>query len=190
MSGNWFVAIIPVVAFVVNITAQIGFSRGVDTEGPRLLRSIGAGFAMGLVCCLVLALPDLASDTWPLHAVNLVTYGALGYGYFHFINLGTTARRIRILRELEEAGGVLELSELLACYNAARIVERRLDRLLASGQILERDGRYYVGNPTVLWMARCIRLIERLLIGGQGSLADKDCGRPESTGYACRPAPK
>ena len=45
--------------------------------------------------------------------LNAVIYAALGYCYFHFINLGETARRIRIIRELYDAKTGLSPEEIL-----------------------------------------------------------------------------
>lgn len=96
---------------------------------------------------------------------NLLIYSALGYGYFHFINLGETARRIRILRELYKASEGLAADEILARYNAQQIVTMRISRLLRNGQIVEHAGRYVVGKPLMLFIARSMAWLKRLLIG-------------------------
>ena len=98
-----------------------------------------------------------------------MTYAALGYCYFHFINLGETARRVRLMRELAEAGPAgLGKEELLSRYNARTMVEARFRRLLDNSQVVERNGRYYVGKPAVLWMARLVLLLKKLLLGRAG----------------------
>jgi hypothetical protein len=95
---------------------------------------------------------------------NFLIYAALGYCYFHFINLGETARRIRILRELYEAPDGLPLEGILERYNAKHIVEMRLRRLIHNGQIVERDGRYYIGSPVMLLIARSITLLKVVIL--------------------------
>ena len=45
-----------------------------------------------------------------------MTYGVLSFGYFHFINLGETARRIRIIREIDAAGRPLTREVILDRY--------------------------------------------------------------------------
>ena len=100
-----------------------------------------------------------------LAAANVILYGSLGYGYFHFLNLGETARRIRILREIESAPEGLSHQEILQRYSAAAIVERRLGRLLTTGQIVLRDGRYHVARKEVVRMARLVRLLRLSLLG-------------------------
>jgi hypothetical protein len=88
----------------------------------------------------------------------------LGYCYFHFINLGETARRVRIVRELLEAGGSLTRTELLARYNADEMIRVRFSRMLKNKQVIERNGRYYIGVPLLLWMAEALALMKRIFL--------------------------
>lgn len=158
----------PVIGLAINVLIQIAVARWTRTG---LLKSVYTGFAAGLGAVLVgegivAAGSDVAlREALALLAVNISTYGMLGYCYFHFINLGETARRIRLLRELHEAGGALDLESLLSRYNASQMVEIRLQRLLGTGQIVERDGRYFIGKPLMLWISQAIVLTKRLILG-------------------------
>jgi hypothetical protein len=105
--------------------------------------------------------PELIS----LFIVNLVTFSALGYGYFHFINLGVTARRIRLLIELMESEGGLAYEELLQKYNAREMVDNRLGRLLDSGQVVLTEGKYFIGKPVMLLMAKAMVAMKLLVLG-------------------------
>ena len=152
-------AVSPILALGINCAAQVLICR--KTSG--LLRSVYLGFMAGLAACALLcgftaALPP-----------SLVTTAALGYCYFHFINLGETARRIRIVRELSEAGPAgLSKEELLVRYKAGTILAARFARLMNNSQVLEKEGRYYLGKPTVLYMARALMLMKRILLGRGG----------------------
>lgn len=149
-------ALSPVAGLGVNCAAQILLCR----RSGRLLGSVYRGFAGGAAACALVC--GFTAELLP----SLITYGALGYCYFHFINLGETARRIRIMRELAEAGPEgLSKEELLARYNARAMAEVRLARLLNNMQVIEREGRYYVGKPAVLYMARTMTLMKRILLG-------------------------
>ncbi|CCQ89719.1 membrane hypothetical protein [Nitrospina gracilis 3/211] len=158
----------PVLCLAINVLIQIAVARW---GRWGLLKSVYLGFAAGMGALLGgewviaqgsgLALNEAAA----LLFVNVVTYGMLGYCYFHFINLGETARRIRLLRELHEAGGGLALDELLGRYNASQMVEIRLKRLLGTGQIVERDGRYFIGKPVMLWISQAIVVAKRIVLG-------------------------
>jgi hypothetical protein len=152
-----------------NVLAQVVVFR--LWRVPRLLASVFLGFGLGgfttlglsMVAALHMALSpvDLAGRL----LANLLLYAALGYCYFHFINLGETARRVRLLWELVDAGGALPAPELLRRYNASHIVENRLGRLLRHGQISFCQGRYRIGRPAVLWMARLLDAWKGVLLG-------------------------
>ena len=90
---------------------------------------------------------------------------SLEYCYFNFINLGETARRIRILRELYDSKKGLSMAEILERYNAKNIVEKRLSRLINHGQIIDKNDKYYIGNPIMLLIARIIVTMKLILLG-------------------------
>lgn len=149
-------ALSPVLALGMNCAAQILLCR----RAVPLLRSVYLGFAIGLAACILLC--GFSAELFP----GLITYVALGYCYFHFINLGETARRIRIVRELSEAGPAgLSEEEILARYNTRNILNARFARLENNSQVIEKDGRYYLGKPAVLYMARALLLMKKILLG-------------------------
>ena len=162
-----FAAALPVLGLAGNVLCQI-LSLRVLRCG--LLRSVYVGFALGWAADIILRVSLSPAGATPLglageSAVDSVIYACLGYCYFHFINLGETARRIRIIRELQECPEGLDLSGLLARYNARMIVEARLGRLLRNGQVTLEGNRLRIGRPTVLFMARGLTLLKRLLLG-------------------------
>ncbi len=148
-------ALLPIFGLLVNVLVQVAVSRG----GSSLLRSVFAGFAAGLVPVFY-----LSGFTSRLPA-DILCYGSFGYCYFHFINLGETARRIRLVRELYESPAGLSETELLQRYNSREILAARMARLLGSGQLVSRGGRYFTGKPAVLLMARTIMLLKLVIIG-------------------------
>jgi len=117
-----------------------------------------------LECYVFFSLPISTQNVISGFVTNLLIYAALGYCYFHFINLGETARRIRILRELYEAPEGLSQEEILERYNAKHIVDMRTHRLIHNSQIVERDGRYYIGNPVMFFIARSITMLKFFIL--------------------------
>lgn len=107
---------------------------------------------------------DLHAIIWNCIA-NALTYVFLSYCYFHFINLGETARRIRILRELQESINGLTMEDILARYNSEEIIERRLIRLIESSQVIVKDDHYLIGSPLVLYMAKALIFLKMVLLG-------------------------
>lgn len=151
-------------AFTLNVVTQVACAR---LTCMALLNTIFLGFAGGYVSLVVfqtLLLPLPWDEQLALLTVNTLLYGSLGYGYFHFLNLGETARRIRILREFATAGGALSLAALKQRYNASIILEVRLARLLRKKQLREENGRLFIGLPQVLWMSRCLVLLKRIYL--------------------------
>lgn len=85
--------------------------------------------------------------------------------YFNFINLGETARRIRLLSELYNCRVGLTYPEIIQRYNAKEVLNRRVLRLLNNGQIVYRDGRYFTANPSVLIISQGIFWMKQFLLG-------------------------
>ena len=168
MGTAWLHVAIPVLALAVDVAGQVLVFRLGGCRG--LLRSIFAGFFLGLVC--VVATEAFTwragvgvSDPLGILAASVLIYGALGYGYFHFVNLGQTARRVRILRELLEADHDLSEADILERYNAREIVRLRVGRLLGSGQVVSAERRYTIGRPTMLIFSRLIVALKLLVLG-------------------------
>ncbi|MBF0102470.1 MAG: hypothetical protein HQK77_16320 [Desulfobacterales bacterium] len=160
--------LIPFIAFFVNITIQICFCRFIT--GMGLLKSIYWGFLagvlVGLLSEIILGLYFVAFniDVIIYGLTNGIIYIALSYGYFHFLNLGETARRVRILREMNSVSTGLKLNELLSRYNAESIVHIRMKRLLNTGQVVLEGNRYKIGKPFVLFMANIIVFMKMMIL--------------------------
>lgn len=157
---NYLCVFSPIISFVMNVIFQILIFRYMNTLG--LLKSVFIAFIFG-ICVLTLIeayyITQVFSpliDSVPFVLINIITYSSLGYCYFHFINLGETARRIRILRELYNSKEGLSMEELLEHYNVKEMIKRRIERLLCNGQISMQGGKYYIKGRTMLFMANII----------------------------------
>jgi hypothetical protein len=167
---DWLIVLSPLAGLAVNAVSLVLLYRLRPAFG--LLRSEYAGFSIGALVVLmlngsaILIGPSRGPAAAAGHGLlTLLSYGALGYCHFHFVNLGETARRIRLLRELLDAGGRLSHRDLLARYGAREIVEKRITRLINAGQVVHRNGRYYIGNPLVLRIAQGMVGLKVLLLG-------------------------
>ena len=153
---------------MLNVVVQLGSKRFI-IQG-NLLRSIYVGFSIGFTFLIggeyVLAArdSDFTADSVGYWIANSLLYGALGYGYFHFINLGETGRRVRIMWELSEAPAGYTERELLERYGSGEITRIRLGRLVRSRQIVMENGRYRILSPVVLTMARTMIFLKVLLL--------------------------
>jgi hypothetical protein len=164
----------PLFGLLTNVIVQLSRCRYAKKGG--LLGSVFEGFVSGYAVMLAIegayclsAKPDLVECVGQI-TLSTITYVALGYGYFHFINLGETARRVRILRELWESQDGLSVDELLMRYNASEIFGIRLQRMISNEQIQLRNGRYYIGKPVMLYMAKAIVMMKLILLKRRGEL--------------------
>jgi hypothetical protein len=158
----------PFLSLSINVIVQVLSYRYIYLG---LLKSEYLGFAAGIIAVLMLeffvflVFSSSIKDFIAILFANLIAYSALGYCYFHFINLGETARRIRILREIYDSKDGLSMKEILERYNAKEITEKRINRLLNNKQILYRNERYFIGNPAVLLIAKIIVMMKLIIIG-------------------------
>jgi hypothetical protein len=147
--------IIPLLALLLNISSQMLSFRILN--GLGLLKSEYLGFAVGFLSLFF-------GKAYAYLPVNIIIYLALAYLYFTFVNLGETARRVRILSELNEVREGLTYEELLKCYNAKMILEKRIDRLVKNKQIVCREDRYYVGSCAMFFISRAIEIMKLILL--------------------------
>ena len=174
MNNDYLNIIFLLAALIVNILTQVGLLRCLSKMG--LLKSIFLGFFAGIFSLLALEFYIFSVYPGPLQdfiadvLVSFMTYSALGYCYFHFINLGETARRVRIVRELLDAKEGISLDEILKRYNAEEIINRRLVRLVEANQVVFKDNKYFINGVIVLLMAKILSFFKLLLLNKKTEL--------------------
>lgn len=158
-----------VTALVINGLSQIGMVRA---TGGRMsvVKSLLAGYACGLIGLAVCWLSSVTAETdsgdfWPLLLVDAALYTVASYCWFHYVNIGDASVRIRVLREIAEAGRPLSRREILDRYSAATIIDTRLERLVASGQLVESGGRYRLGKPRMILVAQFFDFLKFVVLG-------------------------
>ena len=146
--------------FFIGLAADIFLQVLIFRLFPKvgLLRSLFLGFICGF---LVISVIGFGSKL----IINIAIYVLLGYCYFHFVNMILSARRIRILTELKDVPGGLSLQQILERYNSKDVIEGRLNRLTDHGQIIYKNGRYYIGNPSLLIIARFLITVKHVVFG-------------------------
>ncbi|MBF0274124.1 MAG: hypothetical protein HQK84_02715 [Nitrospinae bacterium] len=173
-SDKLFLALIPVLGLLINVASHIAINRlGLLSQLKSIFVCFGIGAIAVLLMVFLLSLSCIGIELLPQLILNEISYGALGYGYFHFVNLGETARRIRIIREIFDSGekGMSE-EEILAIYNAKTIVNVRLNRLLNNGQIILKEGKYFVHGTPLMNIISSIMLFLKVLLLGKKSEFD------------------
>lgn len=158
---------IPLVGLFLNSVSQVITFRA--QRRKSLLSSVLSGFLAGTAGLFFLEM--FLGDKADIAAGNALTYILLSYGYFHFLNLGETSRRIRLSREIAESAGGLARAEILARYSTDEIIRRRLGRLMESGQIVSKDGRFYINSLVMLSAAKIIAGLRFVLLGRSDKIA-------------------
>jgi hypothetical protein len=96
----------------------------------------------------------------PTLIYSILVYLSLGYTYFHLFNMSETARRIRLLYEIES--GLYDPARGTGQAEATSIATR-IERLEGLGQVQLRKGRYFIKGRTMLFGARVVWLWGMLL---------------------------
>jgi hypothetical protein len=157
----------PMIALAINGLVQIVLLR--STRGAHFMRSIIGGFLAGSAGLLVmefllLRFPDLFWETIAGVTVHVLTYVALSYCYFNFVNLGQSSIRIRIYSEIAATAKGLSVQDLERDYNESALMAMRLRRLTESGDIVKKDGRFFVGRQRLVPVARIVFAAKQFLL--------------------------
>ena len=140
-------------------------------RGTHFLRSVARAFAGGLIVLALLEVllikrNDLFAETITTAViVNAPIYAALSYCYFNFVNLGQSSIRIRIYSEIAASGNGVSMQHIALEYNEEALMRMRLQRMIESGDIMERNGRYVVGRQRLVVIARIIFAMKKLILG-------------------------
>jgi len=163
----------PFIGLAACVVSHVLISR--LSPGLQRVRSILASVGVGLAVVLWLGALFFSGDArrgatvagWEMIPAWALAYVCLVYCYLlGFYVLGETARRIRLLVELLGAGERgMTLEEILSVYNAQMIVDARIERLLAGGQVVIRDGRFVTGNRLMLYAAKTMVLLKLAFLG-------------------------
>lgn len=145
----------------------------------RIIVKLGHSISPQIVaiCCAIGGNMPMAVLAWLVSLRHLVkkplelawaivycfaVYNALAYIYFHLFNMSETARRFRILYELDKTGSISTTSSD-ATYGATSMLSARLDRLMAMRQIVRRGERYTLGNHSLYYVAKVVAAWGKLL---------------------------
>lgn len=162
----------PVIGLAAYCLAQILAARSMPGSSPY--RSLKIGFVFGLIVAITVGgwgvgrMTLSPQDRTGYLMLTLLTYLALAFGYFNFVNLTVASLRIRLLEEIREAGGALAADSLKATYNSREVVALRLQRLIQGGHLVEKNGRLHSGRLPFLIVARIFDVLHRFIFGRRG----------------------
>lgn len=156
---------IPAAAAAAAVACHIFAGRTWPDTG--IYRALLAGALAGLAVLALFTVFAIADgvDNGGAALANAAIYCSFCYVYFHFNNMGETARRVRLLREIGAAVPPLTYDEILKSYGAEEVLNRRLSRLLAAGQVVKSGDRLFIANRSVYFMAWAVNLAHRVVFG-------------------------
>ena len=130
---------------------HVAVARGITALRPAGRRQIGAAVAAAAGAVAVPLMSwVMGAGPWPVLYLFIV-YGCAGYCYFHFFNMSETSRRLRLLQG--GSGG----------YSVQTMVDRRLCRLVETGELRIEGGRYSVGNGFLVAPALAVHFLRTAL---------------------------
>lgn len=158
-------ALSPIAGLTANCMMQISIAHLMR----RTSSSIVSGALFGLLATCVVFVWAASGNRRGLADwfVAFVTYGALSFGYWNFLNLNSTSVRIRVIREMLHRRGGITRAELLAEYSGDEFLRRRLVRLeKSSKQLAFLSGRWVLRKSTLYRAAQVLGWFRNLLLPG------------------------
>ncbi len=159
MNADWILTSAPVAGLAVDCVAQIIVAH----LSKRVPLSIVAGAACGMAATIALTWLGMATvATWVL---LILTYSALAFNYWAFVNLNVTSVRIRLIREILRHPQGISRKELFAQYSAEEFLRRRLERLQQGSKQFSYDGgRWRLRKRTLLVAAQILAALRAFII--------------------------
>ena len=174
MHAEWLLTLAPIVGVGANCLVQILCSKILKLH---IAQALICGFLFGLLStALVISnVPASASsiELIGLWLTSVVTYIALAFGFWAFLNLNMTSLRIRMLREMLHVERSMTQAELLDRYSPDEFLRRRLARLEHSGQLLIKDGGYSLRSRNLLYASYCVDALRSFIFAGAKNMAHR-----------------
>jgi hypothetical protein len=174
LSAEWLLTFAPIVGLGTNCLTHILCRKAF---GLRTGYALVCGFLLGLavMAAIVAAnLPAAASlaDLAGLWSTLGLTYIALAFGFWAFLNLNMTSLRIRMLRELLHSEYGMARAELFGRYSAEEFLRRRIARLERSGDLALVDGHYSLRSRRLLYVDLCLKFLRAVILAGTARRQD------------------
>ena len=103
-----------------------------------------------------------AAVTVPSILYAFIVYNLMGYTYFHIYNMSETARRVRILYDINSKGR-LKKADIEKFYHKGDMVAMRVERLLGQKQIKQKNGAYVLDARLLYYAALLLAFWSRLI---------------------------
>lgn len=157
MAPLWIAGLALFSAVLVHIMALRGGMGALAAYGTSLL-------AGGVVLMASLLLLPQRMDGGSALSAGLL-FCAWWFIFLNLVQSFESSLRVNVLRQLLRDGGSLDHAAFFARYNDRSLIELRLTRLLRSGTVVARDGRFFVVSTAARLMANLFRGLKQLVMG-------------------------
>ena len=170
MDVNWLITLLPIIGLSVNVLSQILSVHASSRIGLSMLLGLFAGAVVCGSIVLGVSSADIISKMDMM--VVLTSYLALSFCFLAFLNLNITSLRIRMLRELlrRDAHG-LKLEDINSLYSSAEMFDRRLDRLVRTGQIVRKENKWVIKSNKLIFFVTVSKWLRMLIFSTSDSHA-------------------
>jgi hypothetical protein len=160
--------LIPLLSVLVNLIVQVFSFR--YWKGSNYFLTIMLGFGVGLAAFVVMETLFLWEDFSTDHLltallVNTPIYICLAYCYYSFVQLGQTSIRIRLYAEIASKPDGLSAEEVAREYSDDSLVAVRIQRLVESGDLIYRNGDFFIGRSRLPLIEDILFAAKRFLLG-------------------------
>ncbi len=156
---------------ILVLVVQMAFSRLFTVYRPDTSRQVifalcvvvgHVPMAVAIWWLVIRGITPISSEVLWMAVYSLIVYNVSAYCYFHVFNMSETARRIRILNEIDRAGR-LRSSDIESLYGVEEMLNVRLERLVKMRQLKRSGGRYTLDQ-------RFFYVVARVIISGRNLL--------------------
>lgn len=149
-----FLGIFVLPPFVV-LFFQALFNRILKGKSAQLVTMISMVAGYPVFFWLVSLVPVPVERDPGFYLFMFLLYSFSAYTYFHLFNMSETSRRVRMIAAIS-TNQLKDLTKLENIYDDVTMIQVRLDRLVALGQLKVENGRYFSAGRLFLFTAKVL----------------------------------
>lgn len=122
------------------VMALQAFINRMTKGSPQLLTMISMILGYPFFFIAIFQMPFSIDPDFTFLIYLFLIYSFSAYTYFHIFNMSETSRRVRMIQSIANNSRLINIDEL---YDDSAMVEIRLERLLALGQIKKENDLFF-----------------------------------------------
>ena len=149
------------IGMAIAVLADLGSARLSLSRATCYIVSLIFGILATLIAVVLMS----PSDRIAALAIAVLAYGSWWYAFINLVQSLESSLRVRLLGEIRAAGGSMSVGTLQSIYNDSFLLRLRLERLITSGAVIERDGRLFVNSRGLVVIACTFNFMKMILLG-------------------------